>query len=56
MASNLKRLAEWAGIVQPSRYDDDDFTMDEYPHAETEADTEAVTAAVPTAARSARPR
>ncbi|MDR0416267.1 MAG: cell division protein SepF [Propionibacteriaceae bacterium] len=51
MASRLKRVAEWAGIVQPSRYEDDDFGPE--PAAETASEPAEVTAPVapaPTAA------
>jgi len=49
MANRMKRLAEWAGIVPASRYndDDDDFSADDETGQVTEAVTEAVTAAVP---------
>ncbi|MDR0990493.1 MAG: cell division protein SepF [Propionibacteriaceae bacterium] len=51
MAHRLKSLAEWAGIVQPSRYDDEDefAETDAVVIDEPEAVTEAVTDQVPPA-------
>ncbi|MDR1512947.1 MAG: cell division protein SepF [Propionibacteriaceae bacterium] len=48
MASRLKSLAEWAGIVQSSRYDDDDeFAAPEVTDVVEEPEPEQVTEAVP---------